>query len=109
MESALRPHFLVDEIDGETVAAVEVEEISAAQKPSFYKQAGLPKGTYLRVGNTNRQMTEYEVFGDLSSRGQPTYDEELIPHAAIDALDGRLAEGELKREGERRWAYYRLP
>jgi ATP-dependent DNA helicase RecG len=97
MEPALRPHFLVDEIDGETVAAVEVEEISAAQKPSFYKQAGLPKGTYLHVGNTNRQMTEYEVFGYLSSRGQPTYDEELVPHAAIDALDGRLLDEYLGR------------
>jgi ATP-dependent DNA helicase RecG len=48
MEPALRPHFLVDEIDGETVAAVEVEEISASQKPCFYKQAGLPRGAYLR-------------------------------------------------------------
>ena len=43
MEPALRPHFLVDEIDGEIVAAVEVEEISAAQKPCFYKQAGLQR------------------------------------------------------------------
>ena len=76
---------------------VEVEETSAAQKPCFYKQAGLPKGVYLRVGNTNRQMTEYEVFGYLSSRGQPTYDEELSPHAAIDALDGRLLDEYLGR------------
>ena len=90
MEPALRPHLLIDEIDGETVAAVEVDEIPAAQKPCFYKQAGLPKGAYIRVGNTNRQMTEYEVFGYLSGRGQPTYDEEFIPHPAIDALDGRL-------------------
>ncbi|MCK4487722.1 MAG: hypothetical protein KAU38_13315 [Desulfobacterales bacterium] len=30
---------------------VEVEEIPAAQKPCFYKQAGLPKGAYLQVGN----------------------------------------------------------
>jgi ATP-dependent DNA helicase RecG len=73
MEPALRPSFLVDELDDETVVAVEVDEIPAAQKPCFYKPAGLPKGAYLRVGNTNRQMTEYEVFGYLSSRGQPTY------------------------------------
>jgi ATP-dependent DNA helicase RecG len=97
MEPALRLYFLVDEIDGETIAAVEVEEISAIQKPCFYKQAGLPKGAYLRVGNTNRQMTEYEVFGYLSGRGQPTFDEELIPHAAIDALDGRLLDEYLGR------------
>jgi ATP-dependent DNA helicase RecG len=35
MEPALRPHFLVDEIDGETIAAVEVEEISASLKLGF--------------------------------------------------------------------------
>jgi ATP-dependent DNA helicase RecG len=34
-------------------------------------------------------MTEYEVFGYLSSRGQPTCDEETIPGATIDDLDGR--------------------
>jgi ATP-dependent DNA helicase RecG len=54
MEPALRPHFLVDDLDGETMAAVEVEEISAAQKPCFYIQSGLPKEAYLRIGNTNR-------------------------------------------------------
>ena len=42
-------------------------------------------------------MTEYEVFGYLSSRGQPTDDEELIPHAAIEALDDRLLDEYLGR------------
>jgi len=90
MEPALRPHFLVDEIEGETVVAVEVDEVPSAQKPCFYKPPGLPRGAYLRVGNTNRQMTEYEVFGYLSSRGQPTHDEESIPNTTLDDLDNRL-------------------
>jgi ATP-dependent DNA helicase RecG len=97
MEPALRPHFLVDEIEGETVVAVEVDEVPAAQKPCFYKPSGLPKGAYLRVGNTNRQMTEYEVFGYLSSRGQPTYDEESIPNASLDDLDNGLLDEYLAR------------
>jgi ATP-dependent DNA helicase RecG len=87
MEPTLRPHFLVDEVDGETLMAAEIDEIPVVQKPCFYKPSGLPKGAYLRVGNTNRQMTEYEVFGYLSSRGQPTFDEEVIPHATVEALD----------------------
>jgi ATP-dependent DNA helicase RecG len=97
MEPALRPHFLVDEIDGETVVMVEVDEIPAAQKPCFYKPAGLPKGAYLRVGNTNRQMTEYEVFGYLSNRGQPMHDEEIVPTATLDDLDAGLLDGYLAR------------
>jgi ATP-dependent DNA helicase RecG len=97
MEPALRPHFLVDEIEDETVVAVEVDEVPAAQKPCFYKPSGLPKGAYLRVGNTNRQMTEYEVFGYLSSRGQPTYDEESVPNATLNDLDNGLLDEYLSR------------
>ena len=97
MEPALRPHFLVDEIDGETVVAVEIDEIPAAQKPCYYKQAGLPKGAYLRAANTNRQMTEYEVFGYLSSRGQPTHDEEIVPGATLKDLDNELLDEYLNR------------
>ena len=97
MEPALRPHFLVDEIEGETVVAVEIDEVPAAQKPCFYKPSGLPKGAYLRVGNTNRHMTEYEVFGYLSSRGQPTHDEESIPNATLDDLDNGLLDEYLAR------------
>ncbi|HEV8711951.1 MAG TPA: ATP-binding protein [Candidatus Binatia bacterium] len=87
MEPALRPQFVIDEINDKTVVAVEIEEISASQKPCFYKPAGLPKGAYLRVANTNRQVTEYEVFGYLSSRGQPTHDEDLVTNATINDLD----------------------
>jgi ATP-dependent DNA helicase RecG len=97
MEPILRPHFLVDEVDGETVMVAEIDEVPVVQKPCFYKPAGLPKGAYLRVGNTNRQMTEYEIFGYLSSRGQPTFDEEVIPNATLEALDSILLDEYLAR------------
>jgi len=96
MEPALRPQFLVDEIEDETIVAVEIDEIPAAQKPCFYKPAGLPKGAYIRVGNTNRQMTEYEVFGYLSGRGQPTNDDEIVKDAKIDDLDSGFLDDYLK-------------
>jgi len=92
MEPALRPEFTIDEIDGETVVAAEIDEVPASQRPCFYKTAGLPKGAYLRVGNTNRQMTEYEVFGYLSGRGQPIHDEDTVPDASLEDLDNSLIE-----------------
>lgn len=90
MEPALRPEFFVDEIEGETIVAIEIDEIYAGQKPCFYKPSGLPKGAYLRVGNTNRQMTEYEVFGYLSGRGQPLHDEDIVADTTLDDLDKKL-------------------
>lgn len=92
MEPALRPQFVLDEIDGDTVVAAEIDEIAPSQKPCFYKEAGLPKGAYLRVGNTNRQMTEYEVFGYLSGRGQPKDDEDIVPDATASDLSPTLLE-----------------
>ncbi|MCF6289582.1 MAG: putative DNA binding domain-containing protein [Desulfobacterales bacterium] len=90
MEPALRPEFIIDEIDDQTIVAVTIEEIPVDRKPCFYKSAGLQKGSYIRVGNTNRRMTDYEVFGYMSSRGQPTHDEDIIKNAHIEDLDDSL-------------------
>lgn len=87
MEPALRPEFTVAEVDGKTVVAVEVMDIPAAQRPCFYKPAGLQRGSYIRVGNTNRQMTDYEIFGYISARTQPTFDEEPVRNATLADLD----------------------
>jgi ATP-dependent DNA helicase RecG len=46
MEPALRPEFTVDEIEGKTVIAAEIDEVSASQKPCFYKNAAFPKRCY---------------------------------------------------------------
>ncbi len=93
MEPAIRPTFTVDEIDGAVVVAIEVDEVPAEQKPCFFKPGGLPKGAFLRVGNTNRQMSEYEVFGYLSARSQPRFDEEIVPDATVDDLDPTRLDG----------------
>jgi ATP-dependent DNA helicase RecG len=102
MEPALRPQFTVDEIGGRPIVGAVIDEVSAAQKPCFYKPQGLPKGAYLRVGNTNRQMSEYEVFLYLSARGQPKDDEELVAGATLDDLDTKHVDSYLGRLREAR-------
>ena len=87
IEPALRPDFTVETFDGRTVVAVEVEGLSNDRKPCFYRPAGLQKGAYLRVGNTNRVMSDYEVFGYVSSRQQPVFDEAAVADATLDDLD----------------------
>ena len=83
----LRPFFTVVEIEGKAVVAVEIPGLTAEQKPCFYKHAGMHKGAYIRVGNTNRQMTDYEIFGYVSARTQPTFDEEPIKEASLHDLN----------------------
>ena len=87
MEPPLRPEFTVEQIEGKTIVSVEVGELPADKRPCFYKPAGLQKGSYIRVGNTNRVMTDYEIFGYVSGRTQPAFDEEIVRGATVDDLD----------------------
>lgn len=86
-EPTLRPGFTVENINNKTVVAVEVSELPADQKPCFYKPVGLKNGAYIRVGNTNRKMTDYEIFGYTSVRTQPTFDEDFVRNATIENLN----------------------
>lgn len=91
MEPPLRLHFAVAEIDGNSVVGAEVPEVLLEQKPCYYKAAGLQHGSYIRVGGTDRPMTEYEIFGYISNRQQQEHDRTIIADATLDDLDrGRL-------------------
>jgi ATP-dependent DNA helicase RecG len=74
--------------------AIEVQEIPNERKPCYYKRQGLRGngGAYLRSGGTDCSMTDYEIFGYVSSRGQPKHDEDIITDATLDDLDMELVE-----------------
>lgn len=102
LEPAVRPEFTVGSADGFKIVAVEIAGLSASRRPCFLRDAGLPNGAYIRVGNTNRQMTEYEVYGYVSNREKPTFDAEPVLDATIDDLDAGALTAFLERLREDR-------
>lgn len=62
MEPVVRPLCTVAVIDGKTVVSAEIQEVDDFQKPCFYKGAGRLRGSYVRVADGDRLMTEYEVY-----------------------------------------------
>lgn len=62
MEPEIRPLCTAACIDGRTVVCAEIQELDNFQKPCFYKGRGRLKGSYVRVGDGDRLMTEYEVY-----------------------------------------------
>ena len=62
MEPEIRPLCTTTLIDGKTVVCAEIQEIDNFQKPCFYKGVGRLKGSYVRVADGDRLMTEYEVY-----------------------------------------------
>lgn len=62
MEPVVRPLCTVAVVDGKTVVSSEIQEMDNFQKPCFYKGAGRLRGSYVRVADGDRLMTEYEVY-----------------------------------------------
>lgn len=62
MEPVVRPLCTVAVFDGKTVVSAEIQEMDNFQKPCFYKGAGRLRGSYVRVADGDRLMTEYEVY-----------------------------------------------
>ena len=62
MEPVVRPLCTVAVIDGKTVVSAEIQEMDNFQKPCFYKGSGRLRGSYVRVADGDRLMTEYEVY-----------------------------------------------
>lgn len=62
MEPAVKALCTTTVFNGKTVVSAEIPEIDDFQKPCFYKGAGRLRGSYVRVGESDRQMTEYEVY-----------------------------------------------
>ncbi len=62
MEPTIRPLCTTAIINGKTVVCAEIQEIDNFLKPCFYKGAGRLKGSYIRVADGDRLMSEYEVY-----------------------------------------------
>ena len=62
MTPVIRPLFTVAQIDGKTVVSAEIQELDNNDKPCFYSGVGRLKGSYIRSGDADRLMTEYEVY-----------------------------------------------
>lgn len=62
MEPPVRAVCTVADIDGKTVVSAEIPEIALSQRPCYYKGAGRIQGSYIRVGDGDYKMTEYEIY-----------------------------------------------
>lgn len=62
MEPIVRPFFTVTEYNGTIVVSAEISECDPESKPCFYRPAGRIRGSYVRIGESDMPMTDYEVY-----------------------------------------------
>ncbi|MDR3294116.1 MAG: putative DNA binding domain-containing protein [Clostridiales bacterium] len=87
MSPTIRPLFTVAEINGRTVVSAEITETDIFDKPCFYLGAGRMRGSYVRVGDADITMTEYEVYS-LEAFKRKIHDElRIVDRATVESFD----------------------
>lgn len=97
MEPPVRAIIETVELEGRRIVVAEIPAVARRDRPTFYRGEGAYHGSYVRVSDGDRRLTEYEVASLLADRGQPVEDERAINRSTRADLDGDLVEGYLRR------------
>ena len=62
MEPKVRPLISFCDYKGKTVISAEIAELDSISKPCYYSGKGKSKGSYIRIGDADLPMTEYEIY-----------------------------------------------
>lgn len=92
MTPVVRPVFTVCDEDGKVFVSAEVPPLDIADRPCFRTAQGRLKGAYVRVGEADKPMTEYEVYSYEAFRKRYRDDVRPAKGVSLDMLDQNLLE-----------------
>ena len=87
MTPIVRPLCTVASIGEKVFVSAEIQEIDIFDKPCFYTGAGRLKGSYVRVGDSDEHMTEYEIYSYEAFRKKIQDEIRTEPRAAIEDIE----------------------
>ena len=102
MEPPVRAVFTLAETDGKWICAAEIPAVDLAERPCYYRGAGRIKGSYVRVGDADLPMTDYELYSYEAFRHHLHDDERPVERADLTMLDAdKLERYILQRRADR--------
>ena len=91
MEPPVRAVFTFTEFEGVNICSAEIPAVDLSERPCYYKGAGKVKGAYVRVGDADLPMTDYEIYSYEAYRKHVHDDERTVGRVPLSMLDrGRL-------------------
>ncbi|GHV91556.1 dihydroorotate dehydrogenase [Spirochaetia bacterium] len=97
MEPIPRPLITTIEIDGKIIVSAEVEEIEISRRPCYYRGTGRIGGSYVRTGDGDHKMTEYEIYSYEAYRNSIQDELRIIGRAVMEDLSADALEEYLIR------------
>lgn len=92
MEPMVRALFTICEIGDKLVVSAEIPGVDISERPVFYKGVGRIRGSYVRVGESDEPMSEYEVYSYDAFRKRTRDDIRTVEGARMNLFNkDRLA------------------
>ncbi len=101
MEPQVRPVLTVTEANGKFFVSAEIPGLDLADRPCFYAGKGRLRGSYIRIGDADELMNEYEIYSFENFRRKTQDDVRPVERAKMDSLDESLLDeyvARLKRD-----------
>ena len=109
MEPPVRAVFTVAEVDGVSICSAEIPGVDFSERPCYYKGRGRTKGSYIRVGDADLPMTDYELYSFEAFRKHLHDDERPIERASMSTLDEAQIQNYLLQKKLERPGFAQLP
>ncbi|MDY5841027.1 MAG: ATP-binding protein [Corynebacterium camporealensis] len=98
----VRPDISILDYEGTSLLVADIKEMSALEKPCYASERGVLKGSYIRTGDGDSRLSEYEVNRLLEEHTQPKWDEQEVDEASLVDLDDEALDAFLAIQKERR-------
>lgn len=97
----VRPDISIKEFEGVAIIVAEIPEMAPVDKPCYITDRGRYAGAYIRTGDGDRRLSNYEIDRLMEERRQPRFDVALVPEATMEDLDVDMVAALLKRERDK--------
>ena len=81
---AIRPRIWKASSGGKNVIIAEIPEAQTTEKPVFFKNRGLPKGAFRRIGSSDQTCTEDDISVLYQGRGHKAYEDAVLEDMSIE-------------------------
>lgn len=109
MVPPVRAVFQVAEFDEGKVVSAEIPPVSFVERPCYYSGQGRAQGSYIRVGDGDLKMTDFEIYSYEAFREHVHDDIRLVDDAERTDLNEDLVQKYIVEKKKERPDFSRLP
>lgn len=92
MEPVVRPVFTAVQTGSGIVVSAEIPGIDVSERPCYYRGVGRVKGSYVRSGDSDEPMSDYEIYSYEAFRRKYQDDIRINEKADLRSIDTKKLE-----------------